>query len=171
MTKPAVFAVLLAAAVRVCPAAAAEPKAIFVVRHAEKISEDDQRLTDAGRARARRLAAMLKDSGISAVFATDTERARDTATPLADLLHLRIVLYDTGRAMSGAVDAKPFAEMLGREHASQIVLVVGHSNTIPDLLRALGCAEKISLAPDEYDDLFVVVPEREGPARLLRLRY
>jgi len=51
------------------------------------------------------------------------------------------------------------------------VLVVGHSNTIPDLLSAFGCAEKISLAADEYDDLFVVVPKSEGTAALVRLRY
>ncbi len=59
-------------------------KAVFVVRHAEKISEQDQSLTEAGRARARRLSEMLADAGISAIYATDTARARDTAKPLAD---------------------------------------------------------------------------------------
>ena len=68
----------LAAAV---PAAA--QKAVFVVRHAEKISEEDQRLSEAGHSRAERLARMLAGSGISAIYATDTERARDTAAPLA----------------------------------------------------------------------------------------
>jgi len=150
---------------------AAAQKAVFVVRHAEKISEQDQKLSEAGHARASRLASMLADSGISAIYATDTERARDTAGPLARKLGLKVSTYDTGAKMSGAVDARPFVAALRQDHANEVVLVVGHSNTIPDLLSAFGCTEKISLAADEYDDIFVVVPKREGGATLVRLRY
>ncbi len=64
--------------------------------------------------------------------------------------------------MSGAVDARPFVASLRKDHPHDVVLVVGHSNTIPDLLRPLGCAERISLAADEYDDVFVVVPKAGG---------
>jgi broad specificity phosphatase PhoE len=150
---------------------AAAQKAVFVVRHAEKISEQDQRLSEAGHARAARLASMLADSGISAIYATDTERARDTAAPLAGKLGLKVATYDTGAKMSGAVDARPFAATLRRDHPNDVVLVVGHSNTIPDLLQAFGCAEKVSLGADEYDDIFLVVPKSEGGATLVRLRY
>lgn len=150
---------------------AAAQKAVFVVRHAEKVSEADQRLTAAGRQRAERLARMLRDSGIAAIYATDTERARDTAAPLARALGLKIATYDTGASMKGAVDARPFVAALRKDHPSDVVLIVGHSNTIPDLLRALGCAETISLADDEYDDLFVVAPEPGRAATLVRLRY
>jgi phosphohistidine phosphatase SixA len=167
-TLPLAFAAVLALA---AAAPAAAQKAVFVVRHAEKISEQDQRLSDAGRARAARLASMLADSGISAIYATDTERARDTAAPLAQKLGQKVATYDTGQKMSGAVDARPFVAMLRREHARDVVLVVGHSNTIPDLLKALGCSEKITLGADEYDDLFVVVPKADGTATLVRLRY
>jgi broad specificity phosphatase PhoE len=153
----------------VAPAAA--QKAVFVVRHAEKISEQDPRLSDAGRARAARLANMLADSGISAIYATETERARDTAGPLAQKLGLTVAAYDTGAKMSGAVDARPFVATLRRDHANDVVLVVGHSNTIADLLSALGCAEKVTLAADEYDDIFVVVPKGESAATLVRLKY
>jgi broad specificity phosphatase PhoE len=156
----------LAAAV---PAAA--QKAVFVVRHAEKISEEDQRLSEAGHSRAERLARMLAASGISAIYATDTERARDTAAPLAGKLGLKVATYETGAKMSGAVDARPFVAALRRDHPHDVVLVVGHSNTIPDLLQALGCAEKISLAADEYDDIFVVVPKSDGTSTLVRLKY
>lgn len=153
------------------PGAARAQKAVFVVRHGEKTSDKQELLTDAGRARARRLAAMLRSSGISAVYSTDTERTRDTVQPLAEALGEKIELYDTGASMSGAVDARPFVEKLRREHARDVVLIVGHSNTIPNLLETLGCEEKISLAPDEYDNLFVVVPRAGGAATLLRLRY
>ena len=150
---------------------ASAQKEVFVVRHAEKVSEQDQRLSESGHARAARLASMLAESGISAIYATDTERARDTAAPLAGKLKLPIATYDTGAKMSGSVDARPFVATLRRDHGNDIVLVVGHSNTIPDLLQAFGCAEKVSLAADEYDDIFVVVPKSGGGATLVRLKY
>ncbi len=145
--------------------------AVLVVRHAEKVSDTDERLTDAGRARARSLAKMLRDAGVGAIYATDTERARDTAKPLADALGLKVTQYDTGGGMRGPVDARPFVAMLGKEHAHDVVLVVGHSNTIPDLLKVLGCPGDLKIAPDEYDNLFVVTPRAGGSATLIRLRY
>jgi broad specificity phosphatase PhoE len=163
----ALFATVLVA----FPAAGRAQKAVFVVRHAEKVSDTDERLTDAGRARAVRLAQMLKDAGIGAVYATDTERARDTAKPLADALKLKVAIYDTGGGMSGKVDARAFVAALRKEHPSDVVLIVGHSNTIPDLLKNLGCAGEIKIAAAEYDNLFLVVPKGPGTAELIRLRY
>ncbi|HEY1434332.1 MAG TPA: histidine phosphatase family protein [Thermoanaerobaculia bacterium] len=162
---------LVAVALFTLPSAARAQKAIFVVRHAEKVSDTDERLSDAGRARAARLAQMLKDSGITAVYATDTERARDTVAPLAGALGLKVAIYDTGGAMSGAVDARPFAAKLRKDRAADVVLIAGHSNTLPDLLKALGCAEAVTVANGEYDNLFVVVPKPDGTATLVRLRY
>jgi broad specificity phosphatase PhoE len=153
------------------PAAARAQKAVFVVRHAEKISDTDERLSDAGRARAVLLAQMLKSSGVAAVYATDTERARDTVNPLADALGLRVAIYDTGGGPGVPVDARPFVEKLRREHGGDVVVIAGHTNTIPDLLKALGCADAISIAAGEYDNLFVVVPKKDGSATLVRLRY
>jgi phosphohistidine phosphatase SixA len=171
IVKRGALLLLCAAALAGRPDPLRAQKAVFVVRHAEKVSESDQRLTEAGRARANRLSSMLADSGVSLIYATDTERARDTAKPLADRLRLKIETYDTGGGMSGAVDARPFVEKLRREHPHDVVLIVGHSNTIPDLLHALGCEEKITLASDEYDNLFVVVTKPGATATLLRLRY
>ena len=165
--KLSVLSILLALA----PAAARAQKAIFVVRHAEKTADQQQLLTEAGRARAQRLAAMLKDSGIVAIYSTNTERTRGTVQPLADALKLKIELYDTGGSMSGKVDARPFVAALRKAHPNDVVLVVGHSNTLPNLLENLGCKEKIALGDNEYDNLFVVVPKADGSATLLRLRY
>jgi broad specificity phosphatase PhoE len=146
-------------------------QAVLVVRHGEKVSDTDERLTDAGRARAQSLAKMLKDAGVTAIYATDTERTRDTAKPLADALGLNVTIYDTGAGMRGPVDARPFVATLRKEHAKDVVLVVGHTNTIPDLLKALGCPGDLKIAPDEYDNLFVVVPKATGTPTLVRLRY
>ena len=59
-------------------------RAVLVVRHAEKISDTDERLSDDGLSRAARLAALLKDADVSAIYSTDTPRTRGTAQPLAD---------------------------------------------------------------------------------------
>jgi broad specificity phosphatase PhoE len=105
---------------------------------------------------------MLKDSGVSAIYATDTERARDTAGPLAAALGKPVQIYD---------ELAPLVARLRKENAKELVLVVGHSNTMPDLLKALGDAETVTIASNQYDDLFVVVPKGDGKPAVLRLRY
>ena len=151
-------------------AGAAAQQTVFVVRHGEKISDEDERLTEAGRARAARLSEMLKRSGITAIYSTDTERTLGTARPLADALGLKIGIYEA-KAMSGQVDSEALVERLHREAPRGIVLVVGHSNTVPSLLSALGCPDAVTIANDEYDNLFVVVPKEGAKSTLVRLRY
>ena len=88
------FAVFLAVAASFAANPVFAQKAVLVVRHAEKISDEDERLTEAGRTRAGRLAEMLKKSGIAAIYSTDTERTIGTAQPLADGLGLKIRIYE-----------------------------------------------------------------------------
>jgi len=167
------FAVLLAVAASLAPFTANPvfaQKAVLVVRHAEKISDEDERLTEAGRTRAGRLAEMLKKSGIAAIYSTDTERTIGTAQPLADGLGLKIRIYEV-KPVEGRFDFTPFVERLRAEVPDGVALVVGHSNSVPPILRALGCAEEVSIASDEYDNLFIVVPATSGKATLVRLRY
>ena len=154
--------VVFAAGLLLAAGAASAQKAVFVVRHAEKISSEDERLSEAGKARAELLAKLLKDSGVAAIYSTDTARTRDTAAPLARARGLAIETYDGPTAL---------AETVRREHPRDVVLVVGHSNTLGAILRAFGCAESLVLAGDEYDNLFIVLPADRGPATLLRLRF
>ena len=144
-------------------------RAIFIVRHGEKFSETDERLTEAGHARAQRLASMLKDAGVTAIYSTDTERTLGTVQPLADLLKLTVKIYDTGH--HGSPDSRPFVATLRKDNRDGVVVIAGHSNTVPELLRALGCADAITIEAAEYDNLFVVVPKADGTATLVRLRY
>jgi broad specificity phosphatase PhoE len=164
------LAVLAAIAAVLSTAVASAQKAVLVVRHGEKISDEDERLTEAGRARAGRLVEMLKKSEIAAIYSTDTERTIGTVQPLADALGLKIRIYDTQPA-KGNADFVELVDRLRSEAPDRVVLVVGHSNTVPLILRALGCREEATIASDEYDNLFVVVPENGGRARLVRLRY
>jgi len=167
------FRILAAAVAFTLPSALLAQKAVFVVRHAEKASDANEAsvpLSAAGTARAQKLAAMLKDAGITAVYSTDTVRTRTTAEPLAAARKLPIRTYDFATA-DGKPNLSPLAQELRREHSQDVVLVVGHSNTIGPLISALGCSESISIAADDYDGLFVVVPQASGPPVLLRLRY
>jgi len=145
--------------------AASAQLAVLIVRHAEKetpANEPEVPLSEAGNARAARLAALLSDAGITAIYATDTERARKTAEPLARARRLEIKTYEP-RA--------PLAERLRGENPEGVVLVVGHSNTVPELLAALGYKEQVRIASGEFDNLFVLVPKNEGRPAVLRLRY
>jgi phosphohistidine phosphatase SixA len=150
-------------------APAAAPAAVFVVRHAEKQSDANERevpLSEAGRARAKRLAEILRDARIVTIYATDTVRALATAEPLAEASRIEVTLYD-----AGPEGARSLAKGIRQRHRGQNVLVVGHSNTIGPLLQALGCREPVAVSAPEYDGLWIVVPAPAGGAPvLLRLR-
>lgn len=162
------FAVpLLVFTVLAVPTPAAAQKAVIVVRHAEN---DMDTLTEVGRAQAARLAVVLQSADIGAVYSTNNKRTIGTATPLAEARKLQVQLYDTADATKG-FDATPFVAKLRKDNANEVVLVVGHWPTIPDLLKVLGCREEIIIAPRGFDDLFVVVPKGEGGATLVRLKY
>ncbi len=148
-------------------------RAIFLVRHAEKLDEsqdpamfesNDPPLSAAGRRRATALASVLKDAGITAIYSTEYLRNIKTAEPLAKALKLPIRRVP-------ARDREGLLARLRAEHREEVVLVVGHSNTLPVLLKALGHQTEIKIADDEYDNLFVAVPRDDGPASVLRLRF
>jgi broad specificity phosphatase PhoE len=155
-------------------AAATASPAVFIVRHAEKQTEANEKevpLSAAGQARAKRIAEILRDAGIVAVYSTDTVRTLSTAAPLAAMMKLQPILYAPAGA-DGKVDMKPLAEKIRTGQGTRNVLVVGHSNTIAPLIEALGCSESVTVGGSEYDGLWVVVPASApgGSAALLRLR-
>ena len=147
--------------------------AIFLVRHAEKATEANEPsvpLSVGGRARAEKLAAILRDSGIDAVYATDTVRARETAEPLAKARKVEIRTY-APRDAAGKSAPQIVVDRMKKEAPSGRVLVVGHSNTLPEILAAFGYAEKVEIPTSQFDDLFVIVPREGGPPTVLRLKY
>jgi len=153
------FIVLLLCSVLLVSTAAAQ-STIFLVRHAEKAGGEDPDLTETGRARAESLATALKDAGITAIYTSEVKRTQQTAAPLAKALHLEPTM----------IAAKDRAALVAKlQSSSGNALVVGHSNTIPEIIKALGIAAPITIADNDYDNLFVVVLE-EKP-RLIRLHY
>jgi len=141
---------------------AAAQSTIFIVRHAEKgqAGGDDPDLSEAGRARAEALAKMLKDANITAIYITEFKRTQQTAAPLAKALGITAT----------TVPAKNTAALIAKLRGSNgNALVVGHGNTIADLIKALGISEPINIAENDYDNLFGVVLV-EKP-QLIRLHY
>jgi len=144
---------------------------VIFVRHAEKTAEpaDDPLLSLAGQQRAVELARQLVDAdvvaGIDAVYATPYRRTVDTAQPLADALGLPITSYD-------AADTETIMEQIVRKHKGKIVLVVGHSNTLPALIGNMGASKKVPLIDEyEYDNIYIVSIPWFGKTKTIRLRY
>jgi 2,3-bisphosphoglycerate-dependent phosphoglycerate mutase len=140
--------------------ASAQPT-IFIVRHGEKAdSSNDSDLSEAGRTRAEALAKMLKDKNITAIYATEFKRTQQTAAPLAKTLGITVT----------TLPAKDNAALIAKLRSlNGNALVVGHGNTIPDLVKALGISEPINIGENDYDNLFEIVLE-EKP-KLIRVHY
>jgi broad specificity phosphatase PhoE len=140
--------------------ATAQPT-IFIVRHAEKAdATKDPDLSDAGRARAEALAKILRDTNITAIYATEFKRTQQTAAPVMKALGLALTTLPAEN--SAALTAKLRA-------SNSNSLVVGHGNTIPNLIKELGISEPINIAENDYDNLFLVLLA-EKP-QLIRLHY
>ena len=144
---------------------------IIFVRHAEKatVPADDPPLSLAGQRRAAELARQMADAdviaGVDAIYATPFRRTQETAQPLAAALDLPVTSYDPG-------DNEAVLEDILDRHKGKIILVVGHSNTLPELIADLGASKRVPpIAEDEYDNLYVVAIPWFGKTKTIRLRY
>lgn len=159
---------VLAATASIVAAQAARSTTVILVRHAEKAAQpaDDPPLTPAGEARARDLWTAIRDAGVTAVITTQYARTRATAQPTVTATHLTPEII---RA-AGESHAQDVAAAV-RRHAGQTVLVVGHSNTIPAIVEALGAARPAPICDPEYDNLYVVTIAGDGKAGLVRSKF
>jgi broad specificity phosphatase PhoE len=140
-------------------------EAVFVVRHAERAdSSADSPLSSEGRARAMRLADWLRTAGVTHIYTTDLRRTIETAMPLAALAHLL-------PQQVAAADTESLAARVLALGPADRPLVVGHSNTVPALLRWLRVRDAVTIADSEYDNIFVVIPREKAPSVLLRFKY
>jgi broad specificity phosphatase PhoE len=157
-------------ATRIAPAASGTT--IVVVRHAEKSTDDprDPSLSAAGQERARDLSAVLKDAGVTDVYVTQYKRTRQTAEPLAQASGLSIVERPINAANS-ATYARDLAHEILTRSAGKSVLVVGHSNTVPDIVRALSGSAVPPITDPEYDHIFIVTIPVTGSPRVMQLRF
>jgi len=142
-----------AAAVRL--PAQTKPIVVILVRHGEKAAAPaaDPPLTEAGVARAKALASALSNTVVQAAITTELTRTRETAQPTVDAQHLTPEVVHTGPV---AAHAKAVADAV-RPHAGQTVLVVGHSNTVPAIIAALGGPKLADICDSQYSNFFVLI--------------
>jgi phosphohistidine phosphatase SixA len=137
-------------------------KTIWLVRHGEKLSGQNPELSPVGRDRARQLARLLTVMPIRGIYTSDFNRTRQTARPLADRFGIQPLVYNAG-------EPDPLlAQLLQAPDAHYVV--VGHSNTIPHLMKLLGVSEAVTLTEQDYDNIFQVEIGKSG-ASLTKLKY
>ena len=140
---------------------------IVLVRHAEKVidpNNNDPDLSPAGQARAQELVRVLGDSGVNAIYATQYKRTQQTAKPLADKLGLPVM----------QINSKSTADLITQirtQHRGQTVFVVGHNNTVPEIIAALGGPQYPTIPETEFDNLYIVTVYRTGKAKVVKLKY
>ena len=149
---------------QVAPAASTT---IILVRHAEKAAEPaaDPPLTTLGVARAQALAELVKDAGIGAVVSTQFVRTRTTGAPVAAAHGMTPEVLDARLSPAATRDS------ILAKHRGQVVLLVGHSNTVPALIEAFGAPRPAEICDAGYDNAFVVTVPASGPASVVHLHF
>ena len=144
---------------------------VIFVRHAERaaLPADDPGLSEAGKSRAAELARQLVDAdviaGVDAIYSTSYRRTEETVKPVAAALDLPINSYD-------ADNTETVMDQIVRDHKGQIILVVGHSNTVPALIGNMGASKNVpEIAENEYDNIYIVSVPWFGKTKTIRLRY
>ena len=138
---------------------------VIVSRHGEKATTpaNDPPLTEAGKKRAELLASMLVDSGVDAIYVTELQRTQQTAAPLASRIHIKPTIIpadDTGKLIDAI-----------RARKSGVVVVIGHSNKLPQIIAGLG-GPAIVIPDTEYNNLYVLTVETtKSLLLLLQLHY
>ena len=144
---------------------------VIFVRHAEKaaLPSDDPGLSNAGKQRAAELARQLVGAdvvaGVDAVYSTSYRRTEETAQPVADALNLPVIAYD-------ASNTETIIDRIVKAHKGKIILVVGHSNTVPAMIFSMGASKKVPVIDEgEYDNIYIVTIPWFGKTKTIRLRY
>jgi phosphohistidine phosphatase SixA len=145
-------------------------KLVFIVRHAEKASatDPDPSLSVEGSARANALADALRDARVAAIFVTPRKRTAETALPLATAEHLApsVVSFGTNTPEHAASVAAAV-----RSASAAAILVVGHSNTVPAIIAALGGPRMPDLCDASYANLYIMWIPANGAPTLVRTLY
>lgn len=138
---------------------------VLLVRHAEKAAQPrgDPDLTPAGEVRAAKLAHVAGEAGVTTIFATNWVRTKATAADLEEALGLTAVIPDGGPV--------ELAALILAEHRGETIMVVGHSNTLPEIIAELGGPTLPQISEDTYDNFFLLTVGHCSGTHLLRLKY
>ena len=141
-------------------------EAIFLIRHAEQVHDvENPPLTKEGLERAGAWASIFRDAGIKMIYTSKKARTKQTGESIAQELNIPLETMSR-RDVTGLVNH------VRKMNADDVVLIVSHSKIIPKLVEEFApFVELPTIKPDDYDNLFVIVPKGESHATVLRLRY
>ncbi|MBV6521552.1 MAG: hypothetical protein MNPFHGCM_01691 [Gemmatimonadaceae bacterium] len=143
---------------------------VLLVRHAEKSSPSgDVPLSVVGEERARALVAVAREAGVVAAITTQFQRTQQTAAPTLQALGLSAEVVAASNDI--AEHARQIGTMIRERYRGRTVLVVGHSNTVPAIIAALGGPSLPDICDSEYDRLFFLNVSDGSPTRLIQSRY
>ncbi|MFT5705165.1 MAG: broad specificity phosphatase PhoE [Shewanella sp.] len=144
-------------------------KIVILVRHAEKQADQgkDPSLTPAGQRRAIQLKLALKDMPLTALYATPFKRTKETLNPISENREITIKVIDVKGGISMHVNK--VLKAIRAENGN--VLVVGHSNTIPLIIKAFGGPKVDDIAEKDYNNIYLLSLPAEGNAGLIHTRY
>ena len=154
-----------------------QPKTVFLIRHAEREDEprQDPPLKKEGVARAQELARLLASAGIKAIYTSQFARTKQTAEPLATKLGLTLasISLKSNPANPRQIAEESTSEVVNKimERTGENVLVVGHSNSIPDVIKMLGGDVVPTIDERKFDDLFIVTVYARGKAKVTHMKY
>lgn len=157
--------------------AGAKVTTVFLVRHAEKADGQgqDPPLTEAGKQRAEALAHLLQNAGVKGIYTSQFQRTKLTAEPLAKRLGVTATVVPLSVKPSNPreVSEESVRELTKKveAHAGEALLIVGHSNSVPDVIKALGGDSVPKIDESKFDDLFVVTVYAGGRAKVVQLKY
>jgi phosphohistidine phosphatase SixA len=179
--KTTILILMVLAAVMFCQPIVAQdefkPITVFLIRHAEREDEprQDPPLSKEGVARSQALARLLSSAGIKAIFTSQYARTKQTAEPLAEKLGLSVtpLTLKLNPSNPRQIAEESTAEVTNKilEHAGHSVLVIGHSNSIPDVIKMLGGDVVPTIDEKKFDDLFIVSVYARGKAKVVQLKY
>jgi len=150
---------------------------VFLVRHANRADEprQDPPLNDKGVSRSHELARLLGSSGIKAIYTSQFLRTKQTAEPLARLLGVTVTPMTlksnptNPRLVSEQSTTEIIEKILARP--GETSLVIGHSNSVPDVIKMLGGDMVPVIDEKKFDDLFVVAVYAKGKAKVVHMKY
>ena len=154
-----------------------KPITVYLIRHAERADEprQDPPLTEKGILRSQELARMLSNANIKAIITSQFLRTKLTAEPLAKQTNVPVtsISLSVNPSNPRQISEQSTAEVANKilERSGESVLVVGHSNSIPDVIKKLGGDVSPAIDEKRFDDLFVVTVYAKGKAKVAHLKY
>ena len=133
------------------------PTTVIVMRHAEKVNDGsrDPALSEDGRARAKSLVSALQHVEVDRLIASPFARTQNTLQPLADAHNIEVepVGFDSG-GVEGHIEQ--IASLVKESQPGQVIVIAGHSNTVPLIIEALSGVDVGSINETEYDRVFLI---------------